>query len=268
MSQLHYLSSAQVKAIHALHEELGDSWEHASIATSLRQQAPDPDNRQACAAVSEHIKARPIPLALRWIQLNLSKTEVVAIVDHLQVGGAESVTQSWPVGTAPDLAVARLSQALRLSRWKTVLHNVAAGLPCGPATRQQAHWVLNELGLATLAQCWPALLSHEQRWRVALARVWLQQPAILLCDAKLSALDHQTRQSLWELLKRVCLARGIRLVLLNQDEQDAGHLADRILYLQHQQLVTETQSDLSPALPNRSFVAGGNRTALKFRGAI
>ncbi|HEY9270222.1 ATP-binding cassette domain-containing protein, partial [Achromobacter sp.] len=68
---------------------------------------------------------------------------------------------SW----APDSRVRLLLPDTRLLPWKTVLHNVALGLP----STAQAADALRQAGLDGHGGDWPAQLSEAQRQRVALA---------------------------------------------------------------------------------------------------
>lgn len=120
-------------------------------------------------------------------------------------------------------------QDARLLPWKSVLANVALGLP--RASRAEALAVLREVGLAERAGDWPAQLSGGQRQRVALARALLHRPDLLLLDEPLGALDALTRIEMQELIERLWKEHGFTALLVTHDVQEAIAIADRVLFI-------------------------------------
>jgi molybdate transport system ATP-binding protein len=88
--------------------------------------------------------------------------------------------------------------------------------------------LLERFGIEQLANARPADISGGERQRVALARALARDPAVLLLDEPLSALDAHTRNAvraeLAELLREVQLPT----LLVTHDFEDAAALADRI----------------------------------------
>ena len=82
----------------------------------------------------------------------------------------------------------------------------------------------------------PRRLSGGERQRVALGRALLADPALFLLDEPFSALDRPLRAQVSAIVKEAARARGIPLVLVSHDEEDAAalagerwHLADGML---------------------------------------
>jgi ABC-type sugar transport system ATPase subunit len=72
----------------------------------------------------------------------------------------------------------------------------------------------------------PATLSGGERQRVALARALAAAPRALLLDEPLSAVDPEARESLQDLLRRVCRERGLPVLHVTHDRDEAFALAD------------------------------------------
>jgi molybdate transport system ATP-binding protein len=95
--------------------------------------------------------------------------------------------------------------------------------------RRREDEVLARLGLETLAERRPRELSGGQRQRVALGRALATDPALLLLDEPLSALDLPLRHALRDDLREVLTGWGIAAVLVTHDLTEAYRLGDRIV---------------------------------------
>ena len=74
----------------------------------------------------------------------------------------------------------------------------------------------------------PAQLSGGQRQRVALARAIVNEPAVLLLDEPLGALDLKLRQEMQVELKRIQREVGITFVYVTHDQEEALTMSDRV----------------------------------------
>jgi sulfonate transport system ATP-binding protein len=129
-----------------------------------------------------------------------------------------------------DDRVRIMFQESRLLPWKSVLDNVALGLPwqaLGAATR-----ILRQVGLGDRGREWPAALSGGQRQRVALARALVHRPKLLLLDEPLGALDALTRIGMQQLIEGLWRRDGFTAVLVTHDVNEAVALADRVLVIE------------------------------------
>jgi molybdate transport system ATP-binding protein len=113
----------------------------------------------------------------------------------------------------------------------TVGQNVAFGLRDRPRAERQARAaeVMERLGLGGLEHRRPGELSGGQRQRVALGRALAIDPALLLLDEPLSALDAPLRRSLRDELRTILSGWGTSAVLVTHDFTEAYQLADRIV---------------------------------------
>jgi molybdate transport system ATP-binding protein len=100
------------------------------------------------------------------------------------------------------------------------------------AARARARQWLERLGLDQLGDRRPPSLSGGQAQRVALARAMATEPALLLLDEPMAALDASTRVSVRRELRRQLAAfDGIRL-LVTHDPVEAMAMGDRLLILE------------------------------------
>jgi len=137
----------------------------------------------------------------------------------------------------------------------SVLENVAFGLRSRgvgrtTATARARSW-LDRVGIGSEANRKPGSLSGGQAQRVALARALATDPALLLLDEPMAALDASTRVELRrELRQHLESFRGVRL-LVTHDPVEAMAMADRLVVLE-QGRVLQTGSPAEVAQRPRS----------------
>jgi molybdate transport system ATP-binding protein len=115
---------------------------------------------------------------------------------------------------------------------RTVLDNVALAVRQSrgrAAKRAVARSWLERVGADTFAERPPNSLSGGQRQRVALARGLAGDPALVLLDEPLSALDATVRSELRTLIREVIVASGIPAVLVTHDAVEAEELGDVVI---------------------------------------
>ena len=100
--------------------------------------------------------------------------------------------------------------------------NLAFALPPGRTNRKaRIAEALAEAGLDGFADRDPATLSGGQRSRVALLRTLLAEPRALLLDEPFARLDMDLRQQIRDLVFSTARARGLPVVLVTHDPEDA-----------------------------------------------
>ncbi|MFD5276038.1 sulfate/molybdate ABC transporter ATP-binding protein [Pseudarthrobacter sp. NPDC058362] len=153
---------------------------------------------------------------------------------------------------------ALLAQEPLLFPHLSVVDNVAfgprsAGLARSAAREQAMRW-LAEVEAADLVERRPAELSGGQAQRVAIARALAADPALLLLDEPMAALDVQSAPLLRRLLKRVLADRPA--IIITHDALDALMLADRVVVLEGGRIVEEGPTREVLERPRSAFAAG------------
>jgi molybdate transport system ATP-binding protein len=123
----------------------------------------------------------------------------------------------------------------------TVAGNVGFGLRHRPraARQRRTEEVLTRLGIADLADRYPGALSGGQRQRVALGRALAPDPALLLLDEPLSALDLPLRRALRDELRTILAAWGTAAVVVTHDFTEAYRLGDRVVVYEDGRVILE-----------------------------
>jgi molybdate transport system ATP-binding protein len=141
----------------------------------------------------------------------------------------------------------------------SVLENVAFGLRARAMRRSEAraraHDWLARVGLADRADAEPGTLSGGQAQRVAPARALAPEPALLLLDEPLAALEVQHRASVRRELRELLAGFHGARILVTHDAVDALTLADRIVILEEGRVTQIGAPDQIAASPRTSYVA-------------
>ena len=155
------------------------------------------------------------------------------------------------------------------------LDNVAFGPRSRGARRDDARQVattwLERLGMADRAHARPAHLSGGQAQRVALARALAGDPAGLLLDEPLAALDVEVRHAVRAALRTHLRQVDGPVLLVTHDAVEAATLADRIVVLEDGRITHD--GDIAaltrhPRTPWAARLAGVNLCAGRGRGHV
>jgi molybdate transport system ATP-binding protein len=125
----------------------------------------------------------------------------------------------------------------------------------------RADGLLERFGLVRLANARPHELSGGERQRVALARALATDPAVLLLDEPLSALDAHTRDEVRGELQILLRDAGRPTIVVTHDFEDAATLASRVGVLVQgriRQIGTPAELVAAPADPFVATLTGAN----------
>jgi spermidine/putrescine transport system ATP-binding protein len=123
-------------------------------------------------------------------------------------------------------------QSYALFPFMSVFDNVAFGLKYAKVSKSELKARVGEalalVDMASFSVRRPSQLSGGQQQRVALARALVLNPAALLLDEPLGALDAKLRRSLKVELKALQERVGITFIYVTHDQEEALTMSDRL----------------------------------------
>jgi NitT/TauT family transport system ATP-binding protein len=132
----------------------------------------------------------------------------------------------------PDRGV--IFQEDALFPWLDVVQNIAFRRRLRGGVEDEAHYgesakkYLEIMGLTGFEHHYPRQLSGGMKQRVAIARVLVNEPEVMLMDEPFAALDAQTRLSMQMLLLGVWERLRTTILFITHDIDEAVFLGDRI----------------------------------------
>lgn len=103
--------------------------------------------------------------------------------------------------------------------------------------RKRAEEALDRVGLGNMGTRKPRQLSGGQQQRVALARALVFNPAALLLDEPMAALDKRLREQMQEEIKTLQKSLGISVLFVTHDQDEAMAMSDRIVVMKDGRIV-------------------------------
>ena len=163
------------------------------------------------------------------------KTTLLNIVASFEsASGGEVLLDGEPVRKpGPDRGV--VFQEYALFPWLTVQQNIEFGLRERRMPRlerrERVRRQIASVGLSGFEQRYPQELSGGMRQRVALARLLINNPKILLMDEPFAALDAQTRSMMQQELLGVWSAERRTVIFITHNIEEAVMLGDRVVVM-------------------------------------
>lgn len=188
-------------------------------------------------------------IAVNNINLQIAKSEFFSILGPSGCGktttlrmiagfeiptSGEIYIQGQPMGNNPPFhrPVNTVFQNYALFPHLTVAENIAFGLEMEnllrPEINRRVTDTLAQVKLTGMEKRYPRQLSGGQQQRVALARALVKQPAVLLFDEPLGALDLKLRKEMQLELKQMQQKLGITFIYVTHDQEEALTMSDRI----------------------------------------
>ncbi|MBK1634547.1 ABC transporter ATP-binding protein [Rhodovulum adriaticum] len=163
------------------------------------------------------------------------KSTLLRMIGGLERPTSGSVLQRGAV--PPDCLnpLTYIFQDFALLPWRSVAGNIALVLEDhrlpGPRRDQIIADVLARTNLTEFRNAWPRQLSGGMKQRVAIARALAVNPAVMLMDEPLSALDAQTRELLMDDLVALWTRAPFTAVYVTHNLAEAVRLGHRIVVL-------------------------------------
>jgi NitT/TauT family transport system ATP-binding protein len=171
--------------------------------------------------------------------------------------------------TGPGVDRGVVFQEYALFPWLTVFDNIAYGLRESRMTarevRTTAERYITLIGLAGFENRFPRELSGGMKQRVALARTFAYEPAILLLDEPFGALDAQTREIMQDELLRLWRTSRKTVIMVTHDVSEAVYLSNRVCVMSQRpgRIVKEYAIDLDRSTSREQVVLSQAYTAIR-----
>ena len=175
------------------------------------------------------------------------KTTLLKCVGGLLAPTAGRITLSGkPVsGPPPGMAFVFQEYGRSLFPWMRVGENVELPLRQKGLSRTRRRELvadaLESVALSDAVAAYPWQLSGGMQQRVAIARALAYEPQVLLMDEPFAAVDAQTRADLEDLVRRLWRERGMTILFVTHDIDDAVYLGERVLVLSASPTVVQEQ---------------------------
>jgi NitT/TauT family transport system ATP-binding protein len=148
-------------------------------------------------------------------------------------------------GPPPGMAFVFQEYGRSLFPWMRVGENVELPLKqkglSKSRRRELVSDALHSVGLADATGAYPWQLSGGMQQRVAIARALAYEPRVLLMDEPFAAVDAQTRADLEDLVRGLWQERGITILFVTHDIDEAVYLGERVIVLSASPTVVREQ---------------------------
>ena len=171
------------------------------------------------------------------VDINIHRRKMGMVFQHFNLFNNKTVIEN--IMLSPVLCAKK-------DRRKAVMHNMfhKDKLPVHPVkeikkeAEENAHKLLERIGLEDKADVYPSTLSGGQKQRVAIVRSLAMNPEVILFDEPTSALDPEMVGEVLDLMKQ--LAReGITMVVVTHEMGFAREVGTKLVFMDEGKIVEE-----------------------------
>jgi ABC-2 type transport system ATP-binding protein len=171
-------------------------------------------------------------------------TTIMMLVTLLKATSGQALVNGFDVGSQPAKARQSLGivfqeqtlDTLLTARENMELHARLYGMP-GDLRNARIKELLDLVDLSDRADDAVKKFSGGMRRRLEIARGLLHRPAVLFLDEPTIGLDPQTRNRIWDYIKRVVREEGTTVVLTTHYMEEADLMCDRVGIIDHGRIV-------------------------------
>lgn len=231
------------------------------------ERRPEAGEQALCASELWFRYERDSEDVLRGIELHLCKGEILAVLGGNGAGKSTALRLLAGLLTPLRGSVTRAGRAAYLPQDPQLLFTektVGAELS-GSETERSS--VIALCGLAGLLDRHPYDLSGGEQQRLAIAKLLLGEPDILLLDEPTKGMDAAFKRQLTGILRTLC-AKGAAIVLVSHDVEFCAQIADRCALLFDGAIMAEGTPRMFFS-GNRYYTTAASRIAADtLRGAV
>ena len=201
---------------------------------------------------------------LKDIDFSVADGEIFSILGRTGAGKTvllESIAGTYPIEKGnlsifgedilkmrvQDRGIGFVYQDFGLFPHLSVFENIAYGLKMHKvgkdAIKGKVTFIMKLLSITHIAGEYPQTISGGERQRVALARALVLEPRLLLLDEPFSALDPNTKQMMYQEIKKIHDYYNCSIIFVTHDFSEAQFLADRIGIMLNGKLRSVVNSD-------------------------
>ena len=192
------------------------------------------------------------------VDINIHRRKMGMVFQHFNLFNNKTVIEN--IMLSPVLCAKK-------DRRKAVVHNMfhKDKLPVHPVkeikkeAEENAHKLLERIGLEDKADVYPSTLSGGQKQRVAIVRSLAMNPEVILFDEPTSALDPELTGEILKVIKDLA-AEKMTMVIVTHEMSFAREAADRIIFMDNgvieEEGTPEEVFDNPKSERTREFIAG------------